>query len=151
FGAESKPPEQVFLPYTLEVWPWTVFIARSSTTQVTLAALERAVKDVDPAIDLRGKPTALRTALEIRFTDPRVFVTSLMTGFAATALLLAAIGLYGVIAYGVAQRTREIGIRIAVGATSGRIATLVLGQAAVLVAAGVVTGLLAAAASTRLV
>jgi predicted permease len=150
FGAEAKPPEQVFLPYTLEVWPWTVFIVRSSTTPATLAALERAVKDVDPAIDLRGKPSA-GGGPAIRFSDPRVFVTALMTGFATTALLLAAIGLYGVIAYGVAQRTREIGIRIAVGATPRRIATLILGQAAFLVAVGAGTGLLAAAASTKVV
>jgi ABC-type antimicrobial peptide transport system permease subunit len=74
-----------------------------------------------------------------------------MSGFAFTALLLAAIGLYGVIAYGVAQRTREIGVRIAIGATSRRIMTLVLTQAAVLVVAGVAGGLLAAGASTKLV
>jgi predicted lysophospholipase L1 biosynthesis ABC-type transport system permease subunit len=151
FGAEAKPPEQVYLPYTLEVWPWSQFIVRAPPTAATLAAIERAVKNVDPAIDLRGKPTGLHTRSAISFTDPRVFVTTLMSGFATIALLLAAIGLYGVIAYGVAQRTREIGVRIAIGATSRSIMLLVLGQAATLVVAGVVVGLLTALASTRVV
>jgi putative ABC transport system permease protein len=151
FSAEAKPPEQVFLPYTLEVWPWTTFIVRTPPAHATLAALERAVKGVDPAIDLRGSPSALRSALAIRFTDPRVFVATLMSGFAATALLLAAIGLYSVVAYGVAQRTREIGVRIAIGATASSIMRLVMRQAALLVAFGVVGGLLAAVTATKVV
>ena len=151
FGAETKPPEQVFLPYTLEVWPWMQFIVRVPPTPATLAALERAVKDVDPSIDLRGKPSAISARASLSFTDPRVFVMTLMSGFAATALLLAAIGLYGVVAYSVAQRTREIGVRIAIGATSRSIAMLVLGQAAAFVGAGVGCGLLAAFVSTKLI
>src|SRR6185295_15860311 len=66
-----------------------------------------------------------------------------------TALLLAAIGLYGIVAYGVAQRTRELGIRIAVGATERSILALVLGQAAKLVVVGVGVGLLVATAATK--
>ena len=66
------------------------------------------------------------------------------------SLLLAAIGLYGIVAYGVAQRTRELGIRIAVGATRNAILRLILGHAARLVACGVVAGLFAAAAATKL-
>ncbi|MGH7618286.1 MAG: FtsX-like permease family protein, partial [Gemmatimonadaceae bacterium] len=151
FGRENKPPEQVFLPYTLEVWPWMVFIVRVPPTPVTLAAVETAVKQVDPTIDLRGTLSAIESRKGPAFTDPRVFVTALMSGFAATALLLAAIGLYGVVAYGVAQRTREIGVRIAIGATSRSIVALVLGQSAFLVAIGVGAGLLAAAASTKVV
>jgi len=151
FGAETKPPEQVFLPYTLEVWPWMVFIVRVPPTPAALAAIERAVKNVDPSIEFRGTPSGLATRRKTTFTDPRVFVMTLMSGFAATALLLAAIGLYGVVAYGVAQRTREIGVRIAIGATSRSIATLVLGQAAAFVGAGVGCGLLVAVASTKLI
>jgi ABC-type antimicrobial peptide transport system permease subunit len=133
------------------VWPWIRFIVRTPPSAATVAALERAVKDVDPAIDQRDKPSALRGTSSIRFTDPRVFVATLMSGFAATALLLASIGLYGVVAYGVAQRTREIGVRIAIGATAPSIMRLVMMQAALLVAVGVASGLVAAAASTKLV
>jgi ABC-type antimicrobial peptide transport system permease subunit len=94
-----------------------------------------------------GKPSASRTGPSL--SDPRFIVASLMTGFASTALFLAAIGLYGIVAYGVAQRTRELGIRIAVGATERSILTLVLGQAAKLVVVGVVCGLLVAVAATK--
>jgi len=151
FGRETKPPEQVYLPYTLEVWPWMNFIVRAPPTPATLAAIEGAVNSVEPAINMRAKPAPMHSRSSVALTDPRVFVTTLLSGFAATALLLAGIGLYGVVAYGVAQRTREIGVRIAIGATSRSIMLLVLGQAAALVAAGVGAGLLAAAASTTVV
>src|SRR5262249_25960800 len=107
-----------------------------------------AVKSVEPAIEFFGKPSVTTTGLA-SLGDPRIFVTSLLSGFAATALLLAAVGLYGIVAYGVAQRTRELGIRIAVGATRRMILRLVMWQAAKLVIAGVVTGLVAAAAATK--
>ncbi|MEP6491901.1 MAG: ABC transporter permease [bacterium] len=147
FGAEAKPPAQVFLPYTLEVWPWMNFVVRASRTAAVIPAITRAVHDVEPAIVFGVKPTAERDGPSL--SDPRVLVASLMAGFAATALLLAAIGLYGIVAYGVAQRTRELGIRIAMGATERSILTLVLGQAAKLVAGGVVVGMLAAAGTTK--
>jgi ABC-type antimicrobial peptide transport system permease subunit len=78
-----------------------------------------------------------------------MFVTSLLSGFAATALLLAAIGLYGVVAYAVTQRTREIGIRLSIGATPGRIVLLLVRQASLYVAIGMIAGLAAAFAGTR--
>jgi len=147
FGAEAKPPAQVFLPYTLEVWPWMQFVVRARSASV-IPGITRAVRDVDPAIVFGSKPSAQRTGLSL--SDPRILVASLMAGFAFTALLLAAIGLYGIVAYGVAQRTRELGIRIAVGATDRNILILVLSQAAKLVAGGVVVGMLAAAGTTKL-
>jgi ABC-type antimicrobial peptide transport system permease subunit len=75
----------------------------------------------------------------------RRFLMVLLGGFAATALLLAAVGLYGVVTQGVASRTREFGIRLALGASSGDVFALVLGRGLQLVGVGVVTGLVASA------
>ncbi len=80
---------------------------------------------------------------------PRIS-TVVLVSFAIVALLLAAIGIYGVISYGVAQRTRELGIRLALGAASGSVLGLVLRQGMVPVGAGIATGVVAAWAGTRL-
>lgn len=148
YGPEDKPPAQVFLPYTLEVWPWMTFVVRARQASAIIPSLERAIRGVEPAIVFYGKPSTAQTGYS--FADPRVFVASLMTAFATTALILAAIGLYGIVAYGVAQRTREIGIRIAIGATGRSITSLVLSSAAKLVVVGVGGGLVAAAGATKL-
>jgi putative ABC transport system permease protein len=148
FGPEQPAPQQVFLPYTLEVWPWMNFVVRSPRPAAILNAVTDAVRGVEPAIEFVGKPAASGNRYG-GFGDPRVFMTTVLSGFAAVSLLLAAIGLYGIVAYGVAQRTRELGIRIAVGATRNAILKLILGHAARLVVTGVAVGLLAAAAATK--
>ncbi len=150
FGPEADPPEQVFLPYTLEVWPYMNFNVRATRPAEVLTAITRAVRSVEPAIVFRGKPSVPQRGLAASIARPRVFVASLMSGFAVAALLLAAIGLYGIMAYGVAQRARELGVRIALGATRANILALILGQAARLVAGGVAAGLVTAFATTRL-
>ncbi len=85
-----------------------------------------------------------RTLLQKKFT------MLLLTIFAGTALLLAAIGLYGVISYSVAQRTRELGIRIALGAQKSDVLRLILRQGMTLVAAGIIFGIAASIGLTRL-
>jgi len=80
----------------------------------------------------------------------RRFIMTLLAGFAATALALTAVGLYGVMAYSVAQRTRELGIRIALGASHRRVLEAELRRALAVVGAGVAAGLLGAAAFTRI-
>ena len=149
FGADSDVPEQVFLPYTLEVWPWMTFVVRGAETPSLLAAVKRAVQSAEPAVTFRGEPAFDPAGARPSLSDPRMFVTSLLSGFAATALLLAAIGLYGVVAYAVTQRTREIGIRLSIGATPARIVLLLVRQASVYVAIGMIAGLTAALAGTR--
>ena len=80
--------------------------------------------------------------------QPRLY-TVLIVCFATTAMLLAAIGLYGVLSFAVGQRTREIGIRMALGAGRGQVLRMVLGQAGRLAVTGILSGLLAAAVASR--
>jgi putative ABC transport system permease protein len=145
YGRESQPEAQLYLPYTLEVWPWMTFIVRVSNALRAIPVVMSAFRDVEPAIAFRGRPSVM----SVRVPSERRFVTSLLGGFAAGALLLAAVGLYGIVAYGVAQRTREVGIRIALGASSRSILTLVLSEGAKSAIAGAALGLLGALAGTR--
>ncbi len=147
FGADAKPPEQVCLPDTLAVWPWQKFVARSSRAAETVGAVTKAVESADPAIKFRGSPSVERTGPS--FADPRFFVMTLMSAFAATALVLSAIGLYAVVAFGASQRTRELGIRIAVGATQRRILWFVASDVGTFVAVGTIAGLVVASMTTR--
>ena len=86
---------------------------------------------------------------DIAVAQPRLYLV-LIACFALTAMLLAAIGLYGVLAYAVGQRTREIGIRLALGAKRGEVLRMVMSQAGKLVIAGVAIGLVAAVLASRL-
>ena len=125
-----------------------VVVARGRTLPPPAAAFETAVREADPNLPLYAVRTG-EQLLEAQLA-PRRFATSLINAFAAAALLLAAFGLHGVIAYGVRQRTHEIGVRVALGATAGRIMALVVGQAARLAAIGIAIGLAGALIVSRL-
>ena len=124
------------------------FIVHTSTPDVDLvAALRRAILSVEP------RPFIQTTTVgEVFLRDslaPTRFAMALLVSFATIALTLAAVGLYGVIAYGVTQRTREIGIRVALGAEPSAVARLVVGSGLRLATAGVVIGAIASVAATR--
>ncbi len=122
-------------------------VARSSNnSQAQIPAMRAAVESLRHDVPLR-----FRTIEQVFSSslDQRRFILSLFGVFAAVALLIAAIGVYGVMAYTVTQRTQEIGIRMALGAQSADALRLALGQGMKLAMAGVALGLLAAFAITR--
>jgi putative ABC transport system permease protein len=112
-------------------------------------AARAAIAQIDPTLPV----AAVRTMQEVvsqSQSRPR-FLSVLLTFFTTVALALAAIGVYGVISYSVARRTSEIGIRMAIGADSGRILRMVLKQGALLGAAGVIIGVGSAIWLTRFI
>jgi ABC-type antimicrobial peptide transport system permease subunit len=111
-------------------------------------AMRAAVRAVDPTLPIAEVRT-LDDVVAASQSRPR-FMTLVLTSFGGVSLLLAAVGIFGVISYSVAQRTRELGIRIALGAQARGVLRLVLGGALRLVAAGVLFGLIGAFALTRL-
>jgi putative ABC transport system permease protein len=114
-----------------------------------MGAVRQTLKTIDP-----GLPAFLMTPLSTIVSDSvadRRFSMLLLGTFALIALFLAAVGLYGVVAYGVTQRTREIGLRMALGASPGSVLGLIVGGGMKLALAGVGVGLLGAALVTRLV
>ena len=125
------------------------FVAHGhSNATATSEAIRRAVGSVDPrqaVFDIKTMEQRIALAL-----GPQQFAVSLLTAFAGAALLLAALGLYGVISYNVTQRTRELGIRAALGASRLQILGMVIRQGMRLVALGAVIGFFGAASLARL-
>ncbi len=129
-------------------WFLTSWIARTSGPQDLTAALRDAVAEVDPQMPIaRTRP--MTEVLEGSITS-HTFVLSLMAIFAGLAVTLTSIGIYGVLSYQVTERTREIGIRMALGASSGNVLRLVIRQGMTFVVIGIVVGLAMAYAMTRL-
>jgi ABC-type antimicrobial peptide transport system permease subunit len=112
-----------------------------------VGAIRAAVQSVDPGLPLAG--VATMDDLIAQSLGPRRFSLLLLAGFALLALVLASIGLYGVMSYTVTQRARELGVRVALGASTRDVIGLVLGQGVRLVLLGVGIGLVAAFSITR--
>ncbi|MEO8125564.1 MAG: ABC transporter permease [Bryobacteraceae bacterium] len=127
-----------------------MFLAVRSTYNAARVeeALRREIQSIDPGVTLT-QPTTMEQALALSVAQPR-FDTMLLGLFASIALLLAAVGIYGLIAYSVAQRTREIGIRMALGAGRGDVVPMVIRQGASMALLGIILGLGGAFALTHL-
>ncbi len=132
-------------------WPLDVHMVVKAPSY-NAATMQRLVRDAMAELDPNVPISAARPMRDVvaESMAQRTFTLLLMGGAAVLALILSAIGLYGVIAYVVGQRQREIGVRIAVGASVPQIGRLVLGQSMRLVALGIVIGLAGAIAGTRL-
>lgn len=149
------PQPEVYVPYTLEPWAWGNIVVRARDARRTIPALRAAILAVDPALIEPGavgdqRFTVIESQIE-RALDPRKLSMGLIGAFAACAVLLAAIGMYGVVAYGITQRTRELGVRKALGATDRSIARLLIHESLVLTAIGVVIGCAGAWVATRFI
>ena len=139
---------QMYTPFVQTPWPFMAAVVRTTAAPETAAgALRQALARIDPQ-QSAGEIRTLDEYVSRSVATPR-FTALLVGSFAGLALLLAGFGLYGVMAYSVAQRRREIGIRMALGARAGDVRALVVWQALRMGAAGVAIGLGGAAFTTR--
>jgi putative ABC transport system permease protein len=139
-GITSEITSEVYLPYSQAPAPIICFAIRTASDPTNLAkAAERAIWTVDKDQSI-GYVMPMEELASESLAPQRV-VTLLLGGFAAMALLLAALGIYAVIAYSVTQRTHEIGIRMALGARATHILSLVVGRGLGLALAGATLGL----------
>jgi len=149
-GLDDQPADAYYQPYAQTMYDQrTNLVVRSAGPAAPLASsLRRAIRDLDPDTVI-SDVTTMEEALGASVVGPR-FRTMLLGGFALCALVLAAIGIYGVIAYSVAQRTQEIGIRMALGARRSNVIGQVVTEGLRLALAGTAFGVIGAFLATRL-
>jgi predicted permease len=151
---EAAPVPQVYRSFWQVEWNESSIVGayvavRSSLPQhAVVSEIRAAVKNIDPSLAVGDVHTM--SELVSQDTARRRFQTSLLTVFSGTAMLLAMVGVYGLSAYSVRQRTGEIGIRLALGSSKSRIMWLILHQGLTLLGVGLTIGMAAALACTRL-
>ena len=146
----EDPDLETYLPYREMPGNTMSIVVRTASSPMSAApALRAAVRELDKELPL--SEVGLLEENVDRSLRARRFSAALLAGFAGLALVLAAVGIYGVVSYSVTRRRHEIGIRMALGAEQVRIAGMIVGRAVALAGAGVVVGLAAALALTRLI
>ena len=144
-----KPGPMMYVPFVqAPLWGGEVVVRSSSSVSSVAAAIRRTVRSIDkdlPVTDVESFPKAV-----VASVAQERFRTLLMSSFSGIALILAAVGIFGVISYSVSQRTHEIGIRIALGAQQHNVLRLILGQGTKLALLGLGAGAVAALLLTRL-
>ncbi len=150
FGLGRAEEPAIYTPYaqSRQSWKrWSEIVVRSSTSAPSLAQLKQAIWKVDPLIPV-AKVRSMSEVMSASLSELR-FNTVLLIAFAAAAIALAGIGLYGVISYLVSQRTHEIGVRVALGAQHSHVLKLVLGHGFMLALCGAVAGILLSLGASR--
>jgi putative ABC transport system permease protein len=146
----EEPRGELFTPYAQTTVPGSTLVVRSTgTTAEVLNAVHGAIATVDPDVAVYDVRT-MRQQVDDSVAQSRLR-SALLAVFSIVALILASLGVYGVIACSVAERKKEIGIRIALGASPSEVRSVVLGQGLKLTAIGLALGLAGAAAATRLI
>ena len=137
-------PPLFFQPYRQDdrVGSITFYVRTASAPEQIIQTIQKVVASVDSSLPLENLRTMRQQVRDNVFLDR--MISTMSAGFAVLATLLAAVGLYGVLAYTVAQRTREIGLRMALGAAPGRVRGMVLRQVAIMTLVGGTIGLIAA-------
>lgn len=150
YGASDSSHALVWVPYAQNTWRQGIITVRTrDNPAAALPAVRRELKALDPGIALANVAT-MDDAMARSMASDRL-IAVLLSAFACLALLLAAIGIFGVLSYAMAQRTRELGIRLALGAQRTDVLRLVARETAPMVTTGVVVGLAAALGLTRFV
>ncbi|HSR41501.1 MAG TPA: FtsX-like permease family protein, partial [Longimicrobiales bacterium] len=151
YGMDARPGPALYMPYAQKRWDWASWlnvIARTEGDPLDVVpGVRAAVAEADPLL-VPGR-TARLADLYAETDARRRFATVLLGVFAGLALVLGTVGVYGVLAYSVARRGRELAVRVALGATRGRVAGRVVLDGVTLAAAGVVVGLGGAFVLTR--
>jgi len=151
FGLDLPEEAGLYSPYT-QTAPWKRWMSLVARTQSDPAAMGQAIKQQVWKVDGQLPVTKVQTMDQVAATSfaARRFNMSLLALFAVLALVLAAVGIYGVMSYAVTQRTQEIGIRMALGAQAGDVLKLIIRNGLTLTLIGVVLGMAGAIALTRL-
>jgi putative ABC transport system permease protein len=145
-GLDQDTPQQIFVPVVQQTRS-TVFAVARTRVPVPAAAIETAIRDLDRSVPVFNDRTVEQVLQES--SSRRRVAAIVLTTFAAAAVLLTAIGLYGIVAQSVGERRREVGIRIAVGATDTQIVRLFLRHGVMVVVIGIAAGTAATLAAAR--
>ena len=152
YGSTNDPngsPSEVFIPSSTPGGFFSTFVARvDGRAEGRLAMIRDAIQSVDPQVPVFGAKT-MEQRLDDALAQPRFYRTAVLC-FAAFAVLLAVIGIYGIVSYAVAQRAREMGIRMALGTTPAQLRAGLLRQGLLTIGAGAVPGIAGGVLSGRM-
>ena len=139
-GLDAEPRGVVFMPFTQEaVWFGGLVIRANSNAEALAGAATRVVREITPSDPIENVLTVAQ--IRDQSVAPRRLNALLVSSFGALAVLIAAVGIAGVLAFSVSARTNEIGIRMSLGADAGRVQRMILGEGGVLLVAGLVIGI----------